>query len=210
MGSRILVLLSVSFAIGLAGCGSDASPAPSGSEPTTGISYNYVSVAGPAELERESTVVVRGTTGVAQEGRIWGASAKDPGAQFTLVFPIDISEVEAGHLDRQVGDTAYLEMFVGGSPARERLATGLSRREGLFYLYRMPDRVEPPTEMVDAGAGRPAGQPIYQPASPEGTFIEATDGSGVWSVGTGTKYFGSSLDDFLPDRQTFPTSSEQE
>ena len=171
-------------------------------EPTTGVHGDYTPARGPRDMSDRSSAVVRGTTGQPHDGRIWGASPEDPGAITSIVVPIEVRSVEAASIAMKEGQTVHLELFSSAGPARESIMEGLAEREGLFYLRRMPDRMSPYTEIVDPKAGRPDGEPIYQPASPEGVLITSQDG--VWSVDTGESFPSASLADFYPDEQTFP------
>lgn len=208
MTKKVLILLLASTLF-LSACGDGTDQSAEVEEPTSGSASSYIPVKGPSELTKHSDVVIRGSTGEAQEGRVFGTSRKDPAANFTMVFPVKIDSIEAGRLDPAVQDTVYMEMFVAGSPLRGKFAAGLSNRTGLFYLYRKPDK-SPPGEIANAEAGRPAGQPMYGPTSPEGTFIETQNGGGVWSVGTSEEFEGLTLDDFGPEVVNFPASDQDE
>jgi len=210
--SLVVSAMVASFAI--AGCGGSedkvSDSVRAGGEPSTGLHEDFQPVGGPAALEKMSSVVVEGVTGDPQEGRIWGSSAKDPGAITSIVVPIQVSKVLAGEVDPASNGTVFLELFASDGPDRASIEKGLVDRDGVFYLYRMPDRLSKYTEIVDLSAGRPSGQPLYQPASPQGTFIESSSDNGVWSVGTSEWFPSASLDDVAPDAKSFPATESRE
>lgn len=204
--------ISIISTFGVFGCGGETDGMYQSGEPYAGVIGKYVAAQGPAQLMKNSTVVIRGTTGTPHEGRIWGQSREDWGASTTLIVPVTIDMVESGELAPTVSDTLYLEMEAPaeqqGYGLREQFAQSMTDREGVFFLRRAPERSSVGIEIVNPDAGRPAGQPIYQSSAPEGILITERDGDGVWSVENGTSFPESSLEDFGPEQTEFPPGKD--
>lgn len=206
----VLLLFGISFAsTGAVGCGFLGGGSPT--NPQTGMEGDYDQMSGPSELAKlpYTNLVVSGEAGSPNEGRVWADSPNDEfGALTTTVVPLFVDKVEQGQLPTGADGTVYLEIQL--APGSEASFDSIEGREGIFYLNRLPDDLGPSNGIypIDAEAGRPKGQPLFQPSHPEGILVEAA-GGGVWSVESAVSYPNGNLDDFLPSKQSFPRPASE-
>lgn len=199
------IAISVSALTGC-GTGNDEDSPPPSPDPVSGSAVDYEPATGPTEIARSkyTDLVVRGTAGEPAKGRIWADSPDDEfGALTSTVISISVESVEAGNLPAQSHGTVYLELQRGPGDS----ADWIQGRSGIFYVSRLPDQFDPADGIhpLDPKSGRPSGQPMFQPAHPEGILVES-DNAGVRSVEAGIDYPGADLDAFLPEKKRFPDS----
>jgi hypothetical protein len=207
--ATVLVTAGVAALGLLAGCGGDADTADqpaAGSAAAfadlfVGYSADYDGVETPDALAAESTLVVRGRIARVDEGRILGRSATAPGAGSTVVVVVDVDRVLRGALPGGSKGKVYVELPapLGRTAAEYDRA---APRQAATALYLDPALTAAHTPIVDPLAGRPAGQPLYQPVSPQGFVIEADDG--VVQVIEHTEFAGTTLQRFVPGASRFP------
>lgn len=179
--------------------------------PITGSSpeSDYDPVSGPAEISRSklTDLVVRGTVDQPAEGRVWADSPDDEfGALTSTVLPISVESVEQGVAPKQSHGTVYLELQRGPGDSLD----WVRGKEGVFYLSKLPDEFDPADGIhpLNPELGRPSGQPMYQPAHPQGILVQP-EADDVVSLESGTVYPETNLNDFLPGRARFPASSDE-
>lgn len=197
-----LALASASFA-----CGGESNTEVSGPRPELGVNADYDPASSPADLAQESDLVIVGEAGDPHTGRMFGPAPNSPETLTTIVVPIKVNSVEAGTLPPGSDGTVYLEVLASSGQPTESINDGLEGRDGIFYLTKFPDNVPASAELLDADAGRPAGQPLYRATTPQGLLVENNDQSGVWSVGDGSTYPDEGLDDFGVKETEFPEGS---
>ncbi|WP_162907921.1 hypothetical protein [Allorhizocola rhizosphaerae] len=187
-----------------AGCGSDRDSGSTAADFASlfkGYGADYTHVDTPAALADESALVVEGRIGKIEKGRTIGAAVDEPGASPTVVVAVTVTRTHRGALPAQAEGKVYVELSAprGLNIGRyERAAPKHSTV--LFYLAPAPPAIDFP--VVDPDAGRPAGQPLYQPVSPQGFLIE--DNRKVLQILMFTEFEGASLGDFTPDSPRFP------
>jgi hypothetical protein len=95
----------------------------------------------------------------------------------------------------------YLELPAPGGPEADAFDVPAPKGAGaVLYLAPAPTRANMP--IVDEAAGRPAGQPLFQPANPQGFVIE--DAGDVLQVIEHIQFRGAKLADFTPSASRFP------
>ena len=207
-----LLILVAAAAAGLAGCGSDAGtaarPASASAPSAAGFAALFNSYRGdydqldsPAALADRSTLVVQGRIDRIDQGRTFGTSATDPVARFSVVLVLNVDRVLHGTLAGD-NDKVYVEL-----PAPRAIKADLFDRSApktsATVLYLLPAATKANTAIVDPNAGRPAGQPLYQPINPQGFFIESDEA--VVQVMERIEFPGTSLRDFVPAAKRFPS-----
>ncbi|WP_108492351.1 hypothetical protein [Promicromonospora sp. AC04] len=169
-----------------------------------GYSQDYEPVATPAELASQSTLVVEGEISTVTDGRTWGSATDDPGANQSVVLNVAISEIHVGSAPEGSGDTVYVEVPSPGNVAFDAYASALpDGLTGVFYL--IPAAMDT-TDILDPDAGRPAGQPLFQMASPQGLVLGSSDG--VLQLIEGDEYPEADLRDFIPESERFPVDPD--
>jgi hypothetical protein len=206
---RLLASLTLVAAVAT-GCGSDAGtaaqPAAADAPSATGFAALFNSYRGdydlldsPAALANRSTVVVQGRIDRIDQGRTFGTSATDPVARFSVVLVLNVDRVLHGTL---AGDKVYVEL-----PAPRAIKADLFDRfapkTSATVLYLLPAATKANTAIVNPDAGRPAGQPLYQPINPQGFYIESD--KSVVQIMERIEFPGTSLRDFVPTAERFPT-----
>lgn len=156
-----------------------------------GWSADYEPAESPQDLASRSTLVVEGNLAGFIEGREVG---RGPGMARTITMVVDVDSAFLGNAP----ETVYVEL---PSPGNARAAEYDSPSEPFpVLLYLIPaDRSE---DIVDADAGRPAGEPLYRPTTPQG-FIAGTE-SGVVQILEFEQFNGASLEEFYPQSPVYP------
>jgi hypothetical protein len=196
-----------------AGCGSDAdtsSDEHNGAQVSVGsvdgfadlfadnrTDYDHVDT--PSDLAARSTLVVQGRIVQIDKGRTFGTSATDPVASSSIVLVFAVTQVLNG--DTPAGGKVYVELLPPGQNKAEVFDRSAPKSSDAV-LYLSPAATAADTAIVDPDAGRPAGQPLYQPVNPQGFVIEA-DTAAV-QILAGVEFPGASLRDFVPTATSFP------
>lgn len=199
----------------LAGCGSDAGTGSDGATGAQGgggsvdgfaklfadhyVDYDHVGT--PADLAARSELVVQGRIVRIDEGRTFGASATDPVASTSVVLVLAVEQVLAG--SAPAGGDVYVELPAPGQVTAEVFDRSVPKASGAM-LYLAPAATVADTAIVDPDAGRPAGQPLYQPVNPQGFVIDA--GTAAVQILAGVEFPGAELRDFVPAATPFPTA----
>jgi hypothetical protein len=185
-----------------------APPAPGQSDALTafvglfaGVAADYVHVRTPAELAAQSDLVVRGRIARIARGRIFGSSATDPVARRSIVVVFSVERTLAGTLPADSRGRVYVELPASGSPSQADLDRATPTTADAV-LYLRPAATASDTAVVNPSAGRPTGQPLYQPASPQGFVIDA--GDAVVQILEHTEFHDADLRDFAPGAARFP------
>jgi hypothetical protein len=201
---------------GLAGCGSDAGTSSDGdtrAQVSVGsvdgfadlfadhrADYDHIDT--PAALADRSTLVVQGRIVRIDEGRNFGTSATDPVASSRIVLVFAVTQVLHGDaLADTAGGKVYVELPAPGQVAAEVFDRSAPKASDAV-LYLAPAATAADTAIVDPDAGRPAGQPLYQPTNPQGLVIE--DGTAVVQILAGVEFPDASLRNFHPTPHPFP------
>lgn len=124
----------------------------------------------------KSDLVVVGTVVNVAAGRTINAPAGDPGAVYTAVLEVEVSDVLKGSAP---AGRIYIEEFRSSMTDPENVAIAFeqSKARTLFFLESEAwFALRATTKVFDAGKGRPAGTPLYRISSVQGTVVEATDG----------------------------------
>jgi hypothetical protein len=205
-GNRTLacLLLAILLLGGAVACGSDTDSGRSVdafAKLFKGYGADYTHVDTPAALADQSEIVVEGHIAKIAKGRTIGAAVTDPGASPTVVIAVTVARVHRGTLPDGANGTVYVE---ASAPRGRDLAmydrAAPKQSPVLLFLTPAPPATDFP--VVDPDAGRPAGQPLYQPVSPQGFLIEAD--RKVLQILMFTKFEGASLADCRPDSPQFP------
>lgn len=156
-----------------------------------GWSADYEPAESPQDLASRSTLVVEGSLRGFIEGRELG---RGPGMARTITMVVDVDSTLLG----DAPETVYVEL---PSPGNARGAEYDSPTEPFpVLLYLIPaDRSE---DIVDADAGRPEGELLYRPTTPQG-FIGETE-SGVVQILEFEEFNGASLEEFYPRSPVYP------
>lgn len=164
-----------------------------------GYQADYVPATSPAELGEWSDLVVTANLVDIIDGREHGRNPTDPSLALTVTMVVDVDEVLKG----KAADHVFIEMpSPGNTPASAYKDVG----EGLkVVVYAVPAQHEPDI-IIDAGAGRPRGEALYQLTTPQGLI--ASDGSAVAQVLEFETYPGAKLYEFYPDRTQYPDNGD--
>jgi hypothetical protein len=194
---------AVAAALTLAGCGNSTATASATefARNFAGYSADYELAESPAALATRATVVVQGHIARINKGRIQGTSAADPGSAPQLVMAVSVKRVLRGTLSADAGGVVYVEL---PAPAGVRAAvvdrSAPKASDAMLYLVRAPSATDLP--IVDPDAGRPVGQVLYQPVSPQGFVVAA--GPDVVQILNFARFAGADIADFAPDAIRFP------
>ena len=208
----------------LAGCGSDAGTDPGAGTGTAarpaqvgagsvssfaelfvGYDADYDHIGTPAALAARSKLVVQGRIARIDKGRTFGISATDPVAETRIVLVFTVDKVlNGGALAGKAGGTVYVELPAPGGAAAEVFDRSAPKTSDAV-LYLSPAATAADTAIVNPDAGRPAGQPLYQPVNPQGFVIDA--GTAVVQVLERHEFPGANLGDFVPAaKKQFPSA----
>jgi hypothetical protein len=166
-----------------------------------GYGADYTHVDTPAALADESKLVVEGRIAKIAKGRTIGVAVTHPGASPTVVMAVTVTWVHRGALPDGANGTVYVELSAPRDRDFGRYDRAAPKQSPvLLFLTPAPPATDFP--VVDPNAGRPAGQPLYRPASPQGFLIEAD--RKVLQILMFTQFEGASLADFRPDSPRFP------
>lgn len=141
----------------------------------------------PAELAKVSELVISGTVAGIREGRTLYYPENDQvEGNTSIVLIMDVSEAVRGKLQAGTDGRAYIEFF---HPAQNDLsAYRRALPEGSSVVaYLAPAGDGEPNERVDVAienpeAGRPTGQPLYVPVSPQGLILQFGEHDVVWPL----------------------------
>lgn len=201
-GKLAIALAALAFL--LTGCGSQ----PGGgsvaefTELFGGQAVDYDWERSPAALAGRSTLVVQGTIARIDKGRLFGTSADDPVIEPKNVMVLNVKRVLRGSLAADANNTVYVELPAPMSrPAADFDRVAPKTADVVLYLVPAPAAGQTP--LVDPDAGRPAGQPLYQPINPQGFAVD--NGGSVVLVLELAEFKGAKLAQFLPDSAQFPT-----
>jgi len=195
-----------------AGCGSDrtsdrTSDRDSGPSATAfaslfkGYGADYTHVDTPAELAAESALVIEGRIDKVERGRTIGTAVDAPGASPTVVVAVTVARTHLGTLPDRAQSKVYVELSAPRGMDISRYERAAPKQSTvLLYLAPAPPATDFP--VVDPDAGRPAGQPLYQPVSPQGFLIEGD--RKVMQILMFTEFDDASLGDFTPGSPHFP------
>lgn len=216
-----LALASLAALASLSACGSDqrsAEPATVGAAAGSGsvsefaglfASYgaDYDHVASPAKLAAQSALVVQGRIDRFDAGRVFGTSAKDPVARHSVVMVVTVDRVLRGRLASGSAGKVYVELHAPRALSAADF-NDVAPRSSAVVLYLKPAATPADTPLVTPDAGRPAGLPLYQPASPQGFVLQA--GSTVVQILEFTEFPNASVADFAPAAKQFPRGSHRD
>jgi hypothetical protein len=138
---------------------------------------DYDPAAGPVDLANRSQVVVLGRIVALREGRSF-ADGPEQVWSGTAVMEVAVERVLAGELSDPEHSSIYVELFRDlrlEATALDAMAPKEARV--LLYVNEIPDppTADPgylPEAVINAGAGRPAGQPLVFPTTPQGFLME--------------------------------------
>lgn len=158
----------------------------------------------PADLADQSDLVVRGTVVSIDRGRTQLLD-ENSGLELTsIVATLKVNEVLVGSLAPDSQGLVYFELpNVGGIRPAAFEATLPDGAETV--LYAVPSRPGDPT-LENPRAGRPHGQPMMTPVSPQGFWMESED-NGVVEVLEGVSS-DAPIEDTMPSSDDFPVSNE--
>ena len=209
----------------LAGCGRDTGPAPHAADPTgpapSGPSVaevftacsppgivDYDPIESLAVLAGDSTVVVMGEIDRIQAGRDTTYSeSNEMSTTGSAVIVVRNVTVVSGELDSAVNDSVYIEFAptsadecAGTVPPGTAIVAYLEPAwDGArSYVDEYLDPTSVYTEIENPGAGRPAGQSLYQASALEGLVWQIPGSADVvWPLHLGTG--PGSIREALPD-----------
>lgn len=167
-----------------------------------GLQVDYEPLSTPEEAAAIADLVARGTLVSVVQGRDLIVEADNPSVDVrSIVVGVRLDEVYAGSLGKEGDGIAYIQLpkspLSSIGDYREALPTGT---EAALYLTLLPQ--EDPLYRDDE-AGRPKGQRIWVPISPQGLVL--ADGAQSVELLSGIR-FDESLDAFLPPSPSFPSS----
>ena len=153
-------------------------------EQFAGYEGDYDSISSP-ELAKLSILVATGTVERVQEGRIQiiPESPQEAGISTIVLVLRDVKAVQ-GNLEEGGDGFIYIELPNPGQREPEAYAEGL--RTGarvVSYLYPASDgapQKDVDTGIADPRAGRPDGQPLYIPSSPQALILQYQGEAVVW------------------------------
>lgn len=198
----------------LASCSANSQPDPNRQKASAGsaeafarlfVGYHadYEQAESPAALADRSDLVVRGTIVSIDPGRTQIVDAAAGLEEKSIVAKLRVDEVLAGSLDEGNNGFVYLELPNIGSidPATYDASLPLGAET---LIYAVPSRPGDPT-LDDPNAGRPAGQPMLAPVSPQGFWMESSDGSIEVLEGDSSS---DPIEGAAPSSDSFPQSDE--
>ena len=163
--TRVGTALSVIVA-SLAGCSSPEDPAAAGvSEAFRGQVADFDVYDRPEDLARIADAVVVGHVVGVADGRYRADSLDDPSGFRAQVLTIEVDQTyESDH----PADRVYVEVTPSVNDTQDSLDAVMPKRDPMvFYLSDISDA----SGIADPSAGRPDGQPMYTPVSPQGWII---------------------------------------
>ncbi len=171
-------------------------------EQFVGTDFDYDPLRSPAELAKQSRLVVVGTIERVQEGRVETIPQNKsiPGVS-TIVLVLRSVTAVAGEVDEGTDGFVYVELPNPGGRGTDAYRNGL-RAGSSVVAYLVPASDGAPAEGVDVGiadpkAGRPDGQALYAPSGPQAIVLKYENNPLVWVL-IGEEREGQ-LEDTLPD-----------
>lgn len=175
----------------------------------TSWSFDYIVAESGADLAEYADIVVVGQP----DGLAAGPTHKDEvtlAPTRSVVLKVTVEDVLLGQLPDDANDTVYLylpETFEIASMGIER-ADAIARNAtapGVFYLNLVNFENEVPGWIIeDQEAGRPAGQPLFQPVSPQGFVLSM--GLDKTAQILEYKVYDEPLESFFPDSPELPSA----
>lgn len=166
-----------------------------------GYSAEYVPVGTPAELAGMSRLVVSGSITAIHPGPAYPQYEKDPNGLRTVVMAVAVDEVLHGSLPDPGHRSVYVQLLPPGGVAAE-VFDRHAPKSATVVLYLVPSREGGPL-VTDAEAGRPAGQPLLEPTTPQGFLVEAP--GGVVEPTGHRSFIRVGIERFLPSAGPFPS-----
>ncbi|WP_461164218.1 hypothetical protein [Arthrobacter sp. R4-81] len=152
-----------------------------------GSTGDYDPFQSPDELATVSELVISGTVAGVREGRTLYYPQNDQAQGTTsIVLIVNVTEAVKGKLQPGTDGRAYIEFF---QPVQSDLSSyGRAFPEGSSVVaYLAPAGEGEPNERVDVAienpeAGRPTGQVLYRPVSPQGLILQVGGHDVVWPL----------------------------
>lgn len=154
---------------------------------SNGPNADYDPFQTPAELAKASGLVIAGTVAGVREGRTLYYPQNDQAEGTTsIVLIVNVTEAVKGKLQPGTDGRAYIEFF---QPVQSDLSSyGRAFPEGSSVVaYLAPAGEGEPNELVDVAienpeVGRPTGQVLYRPVSPQGLILQVGGHDVVWPL----------------------------
>jgi hypothetical protein len=164
---------------------------------------DYDVAATPEQLATGAALVVEGHVTSIVEGRSFtiGEGDASQGIDETAVMHVAVDKVLVGELPKGSDNAVYVEFF-GIEEPKVYDAAVPSDLPVLFFLTPSPEDLVPGSTVVNPNAGYPEGQPLFSRVSPQGFYVQ--DGADVVQVTDHVMYPDAELEDFYPDRSSFP------
>lgn len=159
---------------------------------------DYEVMKAPADLRAHSDLVLSGEIIGLTDGRRLLVDDNEDLTEATIVVQVKPDDIISGSLPEGYDGSIYVELMTGHQSVEDYAEVYPRNAQVALYLER--SRPGDPT-LEDASAGRPDGQPIWQPVSPQGFIIAADAGSVVVLEQT---FFSEPLSQFLPPSERFP------
>jgi len=171
-----------------------------------GYSAEYDNVDEPIRLARMSAVVVRGSIDAVRPGPVYPQFPGDPQGARSVVLAVRVRAVLHGTLPDPGHRSVYVQLPAPGGTAAE-VFDRHAPKEATVVLYLVPSR-EGGALVTNPDAGRPAGQRLVEPTTPQGFVVEAPGGV---VEPTGHRTFpAAAIDAFVPSAAVFPSPAPAE
>lgn len=152
-----------------------------------GLSYDYDPVDSPDELAKSSELIISGTVTGVREGRTTYAPKNDKyRGPTSIVLTVNGAQAVQGKLPSGSDGNIYIELLNPGRKAPAAYDKAFPSGSSVV-AYLDPAGDGEPREGVDVAindprAGRPDGQALYLPASPQGLSLQVGDHDVVWPL----------------------------
>jgi hypothetical protein len=164
-----------------------------------GYFADYPVVTEPKELAAQSAIVVSGTISRIVEGRTQVIDDVSGFTDVSIVAEVEVSKAHHGALPKDSGGTVYVELPRIGETSATDYDVALPD-DNAAVLYLVESR--PGDETIEnPQAGRPLGQPILAPTTPQGFWMATPEGSVLVLEG---ELSTDSLNEALPGSDEFP------
>jgi hypothetical protein len=196
----VLLGLSVVTAAALSSCANGEAALPPSTEAIgapysvqdsvelfAGIDLDYDPLPSPTALAGRSDVVVTGTIERVQEGRDEISPANENVVPYrTIVLVLRDANAVVGSLEPATDGFVYIELPNPGQREPSAYQDGLFAGSSVV-AYLVPAFDGELAEgsdvgIANAGAGRPAGQALYQPSGPQGLILQHDADPVVWPL----------------------------
>lgn len=193
--TQVAVPILLGLAVALSGCAqteATASSAPEGAVSSKapdapdvlnlfGIHGDYDEVHSAKELAEMSEIVIEGTLESIEDGPIVGYSEDKLSDIPVAVLSVGEVQVRQGELPPESDGNVYIVMVAPGGSEALRPALPPGTRVGLYGFRIKNEKSDGDIPMINAEAGRPPGQPIYNAYHPQGLVLEV-DGTLYWPL----------------------------